>query len=191
MFLSSAPKAFFHKETNRITCCSKLALPQQYKIAKDPAQLVSPTVCRANWAVFTWLLWRVVQALLESLLCMFAWFSFVPSKNRMADSMPMLQVANRCDRLIDDGADMTLWIRKGSQLKGPFRLDALRESRFRWSSVLQNHARRCHTYRCRQDAGCSWIQRNTRVSSALARALSPPRARVLCSQVWCQPSSVT
>ena len=32
----------------------------------------------------------------------------------------MLQVANRCDRLIDDGADATLWIRRGSQLEGPF-----------------------------------------------------------------------
>ena len=37
----------------------------------------------------------------------------------MADStqqMPMLQIANRCDRLIDDGADVTFWIRKGSDL---------------------------------------------------------------------------
>ena len=32
----------------------------------------------------------------------------------------MLQVAKRCDRLIDDGADVTLWIRKGSELGGPF-----------------------------------------------------------------------
>ena len=37
----------------------------------------------------------------------------------MADStqrMPMLEVANRCDRLIDDGADAILWIRKDSEL---------------------------------------------------------------------------
>ena len=41
----------------------------------------------------------------------------------MAEStqqMPKLQVANRCDRLVDDGTDVTLWIRKGSQLEGPF-----------------------------------------------------------------------
>ena len=38
----------------------------------------------------------------------------------MADSTqqtPMLQVVNRCDRLIDDGADVTFWIRKGSELE--------------------------------------------------------------------------
>ena len=37
----------------------------------------------------------------------------------MADStqqMPMLQFANRYDPLIDDGADVTLWIRKASEL---------------------------------------------------------------------------
>ena len=30
--------------------------------------------------------------------------------------MPMLPVANRCDRLMNDCADVTLWIRKGSVL---------------------------------------------------------------------------
>ena len=45
----------------------------------------------------------------------------------MADStkqMPMLHVANR--RLIDDGADVTLWISKGSELEAtPSKFDKL------------------------------------------------------------------
>ena len=43
-----------------------------------------------------------------------------PKKNRMADltqQMPMLQVAHLCDRPTDDGADVTLWIRRGSELE--------------------------------------------------------------------------
>ena len=38
----------------------------------------------------------------------------------LTQQVPTLQVANRCDWFIDDGADVTLWIRKDSQLEGPF-----------------------------------------------------------------------
>ena len=65
---------------------------------------------------------------------------------------------------------------------GSLRLEAPREGRFRWSSVLQNHARLYHTSTPSR-RGCNWIQRITRVSSALASALSLPRARVPYSQV--------
>ena len=95
-----------------------------------------------------------------------------------------LQIANRCDRLIDDGADVTLWIRKGSQFEGPFDSMLYTKAPFGGAvccRITQGGTTPIDVVKTRMQLERN--QRNTRVSSALARALSPPRARVPCSRV--------
>ena len=109
-------------------------------------------------------------------LVLFTW------KNSVADStqhIPMSQVVNRCDWLIDDGSGRDLWILKGSQLEGPF------------DSKIYAKAAFGGAVYCRMTHGCTTLiaavktrmqldpAKHTSFICALASALSPPKARVL------------
>ena len=124
---------------------------------------------------------REAQVPLESLLCMFAWFSFVPPEKQNGRIDTADAHVTGCKSMRPALTMARTWP-SGLVKALSWRVPSARCSTRRPLLVEQCIAESCTAVphlSMSSRRGCSWIQRNTRVSSALARALYPPRARGL------------